>query len=445
MPSPDRTAILLKEGIQAARSGQKEHARDLLMKVIELDERNEMAWLWLSGVVETAEDRLICLENVLAINPENGPAKRGLARLQQMGVTTESMPTPEPEVMSPLTADPDDNVVRIERAPISPAAAVLYPERQIMELPWDEKTDLQTIPAVNYESHTKYNDVWEKETDICAFCAYELDYDDSECPQCKRKLSVSQFQYPKYSADLIVYFVLLIGTAQLFFIHALVDLIIQAPLLTVAWDIFLFLVLFVLSGAIVLRQFWAYTTSLLILILIFLSMVFDVATSLNESGFEIPTDGVAYFEAVADSPFITLISPVLEMLIPFQMIAIALALLYGIFRAGPDFERVKLRLVARVEKGLKDASAFYAVGKAYAEKEMWASAVLHFQRAAAHEPNRAFYHLAAGNAFDQLGFNERAMDAYSSAQRLASNENLRAEINLAIANISKQSGSSVIV
>lgn len=432
MSPSDHSTSLLKEGVQAARDGRKADARRLLLQVVEQDERNEKAWIWLSYVVESDDDRLVCLENVLAINPDNGSAKKGLARLNEAGVTAE--PPPEPVQVSPAPELPEvvDNVVRVERPPISAAAAVLYPERQVMELPWDERTDLKSVPAVAYESRTKYNDIWEKETEICAYCAAEVNYDDRVCPQCKRRLSVSQFVYPKYSADMIVYFVLFLGTSQLFFVHALVDLIIEASLLKVAWDVFLFLVLFVLSGAIVMRQFWAYTTSILILILIFLSRVFNILTNQKEVGLAIPTDGVAYFSAMADSPFITLISPVLDYLVPFQMLAIFLALLYGIFKAGPDFERVKTRLVARVEKDLHDGSAFYAAGKMFAKKGMWASAVLHFQRAAAHEPNRAFFHYSSGKAFAQLGFVERAMDAFSNARRLTTNPELMTEINLAI-------------
>ena len=71
----------LKQGIAAVKAGRKAEARKLLTQVIEQDERNEMAWLWLSGAVDADEDRRICLENVLAINPNNEMAKRGLASL----------------------------------------------------------------------------------------------------------------------------------------------------------------------------------------------------------------------------------------------------------------------------------------------------------------------------------------------------------------------------
>ncbi len=436
MPPSDlanRTARLLRDGVQAARKGQKEHARNLLFQVVEYDERNEKAWLWLSGVVETDEERVVCLENVLAINPDNGPAQKGLYKLQRLGKTAD--PPTEPESTRQIETGSVENVYRVERPPISAAAAVLYPERQIMEIPWQDTADLQTIPDIQYETKSVYNDVWEKEVDICAFCACEIDYDETHCSSCKRKLTISRFRYPNSSADLIVYFVLLIGTAQLYFIQALVDLIIQEPLIVVVWHIFLFLVLFGLSIAIALRQFWAYTTTVVILILIFLSMIFDVTTGLAAVDLIETQIGLAYFEAMTDNALITFISPVLELLVPFQMLAIFLALLYGIFKAGPDFERVALRRIARVDRGLRDASAFYTAGKRFAEEEMWASAVLHFQRAAANEPNRAYYHLATGKAYAQLGFNERAKDALSSALRLTTDANVKIEIETSIAAI----------
>jgi hypothetical protein len=74
---------LLQEGIAAARAGQRERACDLLMQVIEQDEENVAAWLWLSGVVDSLEDREVCLENVLTLDPDNEHARRGLAWVQQ--------------------------------------------------------------------------------------------------------------------------------------------------------------------------------------------------------------------------------------------------------------------------------------------------------------------------------------------------------------------------
>jgi len=80
-------AELLQRGIAAARAGRTQEAFQALLQVTELDERNEQAWLWLSGVVESFEDRRVCLENALAINPDNAHARAGLLWLDQQAPT----------------------------------------------------------------------------------------------------------------------------------------------------------------------------------------------------------------------------------------------------------------------------------------------------------------------------------------------------------------------
>jgi hypothetical protein len=74
---PDTTE-LLQRGIALAKAGRREEARDVLLQVVEQDERNESAWLWISGVVDTDDDKAIALENVLTLNPNNEWARRGL-------------------------------------------------------------------------------------------------------------------------------------------------------------------------------------------------------------------------------------------------------------------------------------------------------------------------------------------------------------------------------
>ena len=58
------------------------------MRVVELDDHNELAWLWLSGIVEAFEDRRSCLENVLEINPDNATAQAGLRWLNEHAPTS---------------------------------------------------------------------------------------------------------------------------------------------------------------------------------------------------------------------------------------------------------------------------------------------------------------------------------------------------------------------
>ncbi|MFN2272713.1 MAG: tetratricopeptide repeat protein, partial [Anaerolineae bacterium] len=87
---------LLQQGIAALRAGDKAQARQLFSQAIRQDPRNEQAWLWLSGALETTQDKLMCLNKVLVINPANEAAQRGIAALQKSSVA------PSPAPLSPL-------------------------------------------------------------------------------------------------------------------------------------------------------------------------------------------------------------------------------------------------------------------------------------------------------------------------------------------------------
>lgn len=73
---------LIQEAASALKAGRKADARRALDQAIALDERSEQAWLWMSGVVDNDEEQEICLENVLAINPSNQKAQKGLDTLR---------------------------------------------------------------------------------------------------------------------------------------------------------------------------------------------------------------------------------------------------------------------------------------------------------------------------------------------------------------------------
>ncbi len=101
MSTPD-IAELLRRGIEAAREGKKSEARALFEQVVELDENNEKGWFWLASVVESDEERRICLGNVLHINPNNERAKRALDALQAKAQENKSAAAQE-EVVAGVT------------------------------------------------------------------------------------------------------------------------------------------------------------------------------------------------------------------------------------------------------------------------------------------------------------------------------------------------------
>jgi len=42
-----------------------------------------MVWLWLASVVDNDDDRRVCFENMLELNPSNQTARRQLQKLEQ--------------------------------------------------------------------------------------------------------------------------------------------------------------------------------------------------------------------------------------------------------------------------------------------------------------------------------------------------------------------------
>ncbi len=77
--APVETVSLLRDGIAAARAGDKTRTRSLLRQVTELEPQNELAWLWLANTADDPRETLSCIRKVLEINPTNEFAASGLA------------------------------------------------------------------------------------------------------------------------------------------------------------------------------------------------------------------------------------------------------------------------------------------------------------------------------------------------------------------------------
>jgi hypothetical protein len=105
----------VKQAVAAMKAGRKDDARAILLDVVEQDERHETAWLYLSALVDTLEEQQICLENVLAINPANAKARKGLEALSQKLAAQKPGSTGSPSA-SPFSAPPP-----LSSAPAAPA------------------------------------------------------------------------------------------------------------------------------------------------------------------------------------------------------------------------------------------------------------------------------------------------------------------------------------
>lgn len=135
-----------QQGIAALRGGDKNAARALLTASLKEDPNDAAAWLWLTGALDTDEERAHCLRQVLRIEPNNAAAARGLnqvlARIQK---------TPPPEE----AAAPAASVFAEEAAPLETAAS---PETPVQEAapasaqPFTElPPDTVTVPIFDAE------------------------------------------------------------------------------------------------------------------------------------------------------------------------------------------------------------------------------------------------------------------------------------------------------
>ena len=94
-------ARLFERGVAAASSGQRRVAAVLLARVVQIDPRHELGWLWLSGVLDEPNEIAFCLRSVLTVNPHNERALQGLIWLEERGKIA-----PQPAQAREITAPP---------------------------------------------------------------------------------------------------------------------------------------------------------------------------------------------------------------------------------------------------------------------------------------------------------------------------------------------------
>jgi tetratricopeptide (TPR) repeat protein len=78
----DYAQLVIKEAVAAAKAGQQPRALELLLELVETEPGNELAWLWLSGLLPTLHERIAALETVLRLNPTHLKAQQRLHQLK---------------------------------------------------------------------------------------------------------------------------------------------------------------------------------------------------------------------------------------------------------------------------------------------------------------------------------------------------------------------------
>lgn len=78
----ERFTDLMQAGRTAYASGKRAVAHDLWKEAAQINPYNEQVWLALLDVVEGDSDQLVCLQNIIQINPMNVQARRQLHKLE---------------------------------------------------------------------------------------------------------------------------------------------------------------------------------------------------------------------------------------------------------------------------------------------------------------------------------------------------------------------------
>lgn len=160
MATPEEIDRLYREGLAAIRAGDKATGKEKLTTVVEAEQLHEQAWLWLSACVDTREDQIVCLQNVLTVNPQNEAARGGLKKLG-VSLTDDEVapqvppPSPKPSIQpapsSPASEIPSDEQWRAKIVEQSAgdegffSDAILIPSRP--ELPPRSLLDLSSAWA----------------------------------------------------------------------------------------------------------------------------------------------------------------------------------------------------------------------------------------------------------------------------------------------------------
>ena len=408
----DEINLWLNDGIAAVASGKRAEARELLLRVVDADESNLQAWLWLSDVVTTLEDREVCLQNVLALDPENEAAQRGLAAVR---AAMEATPEIEPE--SDL-----------------PQVAVEIPPEQNIAFDFSD-TDLAD-PL------------------LCVYCAHPTQEANRQCPNCQRELYATFYEREKPRwiwtgwmvsiAEAIFYIgglAVLIGilsnalsvaklNGQVVDINQLILMYFgqasavttaaQTTVLTVLPRVqfylrlgYTLLVIIVAFGLLTRKRLFyiLYVASLAIAAMLLYLSVTTTRSFVSSGAPATPLEGilqVALNEALG--MFILVSSGIFGL---FLLIKVVLA-----FALDGDFNTRTERLWCSIDETVREPNSAFIRARTYMKREMWTLAALYLQRALSLQPTAVEYYLALAESYAHLGRYQQGLALLDDAGQL---------------------------
>lgn len=414
---------LLREGIAAAKSGQRERARELLMRVVEQDEGNIQAWLWLSSVVDSLEDREICLENVLTLDPTSDAAHRGLDWIRKQKEATGSTSTEPPP--SPSTPPELESTERPStQKPISPAAAVLAEDFARRRPPPEPEPEPPPPPPKD-----EFDDEYQ-----CPYCAAQTAPEDRKCHACGNSLRIktrrrekrsswlwvaltlqaANIVWPAFTFLLVLFYAAYRAELHNFFRLVPVYLglpndvspeVAQTALEWVPRVYILPFILYLLYALGVIVGLYLRWKPIFYLFLISAVLTLGSAVAGVAIGMGLPNEGV-------------ILNPRIGVLCSGGGVISALMMFFLVLQIEDDFFFDEYRLLLRRDRDATNGPALLDSGRRYARHNMWAMAVIHLRRAVALMPHEIGCHLALSVAYLNLKRYELATSALEEARHI---------------------------
>jgi tetratricopeptide (TPR) repeat protein len=358
----------LREGIAAIRAGDRARGRDLLLEVVAADERVEPAWLWLAAAVDDPADALTALENALALNPHNTPARERRDALRAQLGLAEPLPAP-PKHPAPPPVPPPTPIASQDFA----AQFAVDPDDDPLQ---------------------------------CPYCGKPTAESETRCPHCRRSLLMAG----RWE-----------GGGYLYFLLILLGLNVQGALVQVAlfWGVTL------LRGPWVEHSLqwtqlgdgltsapWLALASRSVLLFIVLALF------LNDSRFAFPVAALvlALDVGVNSAAWALGIIP-----LPIAGFNVALSGLVSLISLAALFSQAisRERRYTQLDRNLFDANGYYQRGREYVRAGLLALAALHFQKAVTLQPRAAQFYKALGLTQARLGRFAKAQQTLEAGQSLA--------------------------
>lgn len=370
--SPD-LQTLLQTGITAIQRGDRDRGRAALLQVIDQDDQNEIAWLWLSKAIDDPDDVRIALENVLTLNPNNVEAR---TRLKQLD-------TPPP----PATSSEEWN-------------------RLLPETPKEIEDDLDD-PL------------------LCVYCARPTKAEQRKCPHCGQELYVAVRR--SHDSEFLRLGLLLLG------IDTAVALLLVAPpllALSAARDPgarAIFQQIVGLPGVtMLLGGFLNYSASVATT-LVYLMGGRVTALLLSLAGLSQRWTLLYYLSFIillADVGLnlYLLVNDWIGVLAAIANILLAFILLYLIGASYPEFTVTWQRLLNQPDADIRGAGGFYQRGREYSRAGMWLLAVAQWRKAVGMAPKEVLYYRELGLGYTRVKRYQRSLRVLEEAVRLAPND-----------------------